>query len=150
MTLIATIGGVLALVFWGLGDYSTGKSGQKEDRPLTALIVQSVPVVLLLPFILLYGISINFDTSFLIVFGGALFLTIAYISFVKSMSIGPFGIAAPIANSYALVILLVGLTIFHLQLSFAQGLVSRVLLCFRLIAQVSTTGICADPPFSTR
>ena len=128
MTLIATIGGVLALVFWGLGDYSTGKSGQKEDRPLTALIVQLVPVVLLLPFILLYGISINFDASLLIVFGGAAFLIIAYISFVKSMSIGPFGVAAPIANSYALITLLIGFTIFRLQLSLMQGLALFVII----------------------
>jgi len=40
MVLIATIGGIGALIFWGLSDYFTGKSGKEGNDSLTALIVE--------------------------------------------------------------------------------------------------------------
>lgn len=115
MILIATIAGVFALIFWGLSDYFAGKSGQVKDEYLTNFIIQAVGAVLLFPIFLLFGLPISIDSSLLIVVSVALFTTIAYISFIKALSIGPFGVAAPLANSYAFITLGIGLVFLGFQ-----------------------------------
>jgi len=117
MILIATIGGLLTLLFWGLSDYFTGKSGQEVDVYLTNLVVQLMGVIFLLPIVLWYGLSISISTSLVVVIIISLLLTIAYIFFIKSLASGPFGVAAPVANSYAFITLLLGLIFLQFQVS---------------------------------
>jgi drug/metabolite transporter (DMT)-like permease len=120
MILIATLGGLGALLGWGLSDYFAGKSGQQTSVLLTNLILQSVGVFVLLPIIMWKGLSLELNVSLLIIAASALCFSIAHISFIRSMSIGPFGVAAPIGNAYALVTLSVGILFFQLQLSSMQ------------------------------
>lgn len=120
MILIATIGGLLALLFWGLSDYFTGKSGQEADAYLTNLVVQLMGVIFLLPIVLWYGLSISISTSLIVVVVTSLLFTIAYIFFIKSLASGPFGVAAPLANSYAFITLLLGFLFLQFQVSALQ------------------------------
>ena len=118
MILIATIGGLLTLLFWGLSDYFAGKSGQKVDAYLTTLIVQLMGTIFLLPVVLWYGLSISISASLIVVVVISLLFTIAYIFFIKSLASGPFGVAAPIANSYAFITLLLGFLFLQFQLTY--------------------------------
>jgi len=120
MILIATIGGLLTLLFWGLSDYFAGKSGQKVDAYLTSLVVQAMGLIFLVPIILWYGLSISISTSLIVVVIISLLLTFAYIFFIKSLASGPFGVAAPLANSYAFITLLLGLLFLQFQVSALQ------------------------------
>jgi len=120
MILIATIGGILALLFWGLSDYFTGKSGQEKDEYLTNFVLQGIGAVLMLPIFLLYGLPIEINSALLIVVIVAILITVAYISFIKALRIGPFGVAAPLANSYAFITLIIGLLFFQFQIEILQ------------------------------
>ncbi len=120
MFLVATIGGIMALFFLGLSDYLAGKSGQEKDEYLTTFIIQIATPFLLLPMVLLSGEPIVIGMPFFVVMIVTLFFTIAYISFVKALSIGPFGVVAPLGNSYALVTLIIGIVFLQLQISIMQ------------------------------
>ncbi len=120
MFLVATMGGVIALLFLGLSNYLAGKSGQEKDEYLTTFIIQIVTPFLLFPVVLLHGESIIIGSSLFVVILVTLFFTIAYISFVKALSIGPFGVVAPLGNSYALITLIFGIIFLQLQLSIIQ------------------------------
>ncbi len=117
---IALIGGLFALIFWGLNDYVAGKSGQERDEYLTTLIIHIITPVLLLPLIFYYGESITLGMPFLIVMIVTLFFTIASVSFVKALSMGPFGVVSPLGNSYALITLIIGIVFLQLQISVMQ------------------------------
>lgn len=120
MVLIATIGGLIALTGWGFSDYFAGKAGQKGHVATTFFVIQFIGFVMLLPIILWYGIPFALDTSLLLVIASAASFTIAYLSFIKAMSIGPFGVAAPIGNSYPLITLLLVFIFFSIQLAMLQ------------------------------
>jgi drug/metabolite transporter (DMT)-like permease len=120
MFLAATFGGIMALIFWGLSDYLAGKSGQDKDEYLTTFIVQIATPLLLLPLVLLHKEPIIIGASFFVVILSALFFAVAYVSFVRALTIGPFGVAAPIGNSYALITLIIGVAFLQLQISLIQ------------------------------
>jgi bacterial/archaeal transporter family protein len=133
MVFIATIGGIAALIFWGLSDYFTGKSGKEGNNSLTTLVVQAIGFISMLPLVLLYGLSLKLDMSLLVIIGSAIFFFIAYIFFIKAMSLGPAGVAAPIGNSYPLVTLLVAFVFLKAELPLSQ-----VLALLTIIAGVIT------------
>lgn len=117
MTLIATIGGLVTLLFWGAGDYFTGKSGQKGNVYLTNLIVQIVGLIIFTPIILsqdFYLPDAEYLTLTALVAG---MFTVAFISFVKALSIGPFGVASPLSNSYSFITLVISVVILGFHVS---------------------------------
>lgn len=117
VTLIATLGGLVTLVCWGVSDYLTGEGGKRIDAYLLNLLIQGLAVVLWLPFALWYGLpALEYGPLFIVAMMAASF-TIASIAIIKALAIGPFGITAPIANSYPLVTLFIGLGFLGLELS---------------------------------
>lgn len=139
MILISTLGGLIALVSWGLSDYFAGKSGQQTSAILTNLVLQSMGVVILLPVVLWRGISLDLNVAILIILVSAGFFTIAHVSFVKAMAIGPFGIAAPLGNSYPLITLLVAISLFHLQISLPRVLALSTIVAGVILLVVDRT-----------
>ena len=120
MILIATLGGLGALLGWGLSDYFAGKCGQQVSALLTNLVLQSVGLAILLPIVLWKGLPLELNMTLLVIAASAAFFTIAHLAFIRAMAIGPFGVAAPIGNAYALITLFIGITFFHLEFSPAQ------------------------------
>ena len=141
MILISTLGGLIALVGWGLSDYFAGKSGQQSNAILTTLVLQLMGVILLLPVVLWRGLPLDLNANILIIIASAGFFTIAHVSFVKAMAIGPFGIAAPIGNSYPLITLLVATSVFHLQLSLPRLLALSTIVAGVILLVVDRTTI---------
>lgn len=136
MMLVATIGGLSAMLFWGVGDYLAGKAGERSDVYLVNFLIQLVALVLLLPVALFYGITIDVTSLPLVLFIALLF-TIAYIAFVKALSIGPVGVAAPLSNGYALVTILVGIVFLNFDISAVQLLVMGVIVFGALMLVVN-------------
>lgn len=120
MIITATIGGLLALFFWGISDYLTGKSGKVSDEYLTNFVIQIVSLLMLIPVVIYYGLSVEISYDLLPVILIAVLFTVAYIAFVKALTIGPFGVAVPIANTYTLVTLATGLLFFNFEISLLQ------------------------------
>lgn len=140
MIILATIGGVLVALFWGVSDYLSGKSGQHSDEYLTNFIVQVMGAVFLLPIVLWKGLPLNIDLNLFIIFLISVLFTIAYVSFVKSLAIGPFGVAAPLANSYALVTIVFGLLFLGFNISLVQiGIFLVIIFSILLLAVDKTT-----------
>lgn len=139
MILIATLGGLGALLFWGLSDYFTGKSGQQRDEYLTNVVLQMVVAAIMLPVVLWYGFSVGLNTTLAIMVGISLLFTIAFISYIKAMASGPFGITVPIANSYAFITLLVAIFFFQFQLSALHFLALLVIIIGIIMLTVNKT-----------
>lgn len=115
---IATLGGLVAVVFWGFSDYLVGKGGQKADAYLSNFLIQCTGTAILLPIVLWQGNPIPLElTPHLFVIAISVLFTIGFISAIKAFAIGPFGIAAPIANTYPLITLALGIGFFGLVLS---------------------------------
>ena len=118
--MVATIGGFLTLLFWGVGDYVSGKSGQSISAVLTVVVTQLVGVLVFLPVVLWFGISLGSPAELLILLMSATAATIAFVMFIKAMAIGPMGVAAPVGNAYPLVTLIIGLAFLGFGLSALQ------------------------------
>lgn len=129
----------MALFFWGASDYFAGRSGKSSDEYLTNFVVQSISTLLLVPIVLWYGFSIELDTSLFVVFVIAVLFTIAYVSFVQALTIGPYGIAVPLANSYALVTLIIGLLFFNFQIGMLQIAVLTLIIAGVILLAVDKT-----------
>jgi len=133
------LGGLIALVSWGLSDYFAGKSGQQTSAILTSLVLQLMGVVILLPVVLWRGLPLDLNVAILTIMASAGFFAIAHVSFVKAMSIGPFGIAAPLGNSYPLITLLVATSVFHLQISLPRLLALSTIVAGVILLVVDRT-----------
>ena len=120
MILIATIAGLMSALFWGLGDYYAARTSKNHNEYFATFIIQTIGLLPILPFIFVYGLNVDTPISLLIAGLSALFFTTAYISYLKAFSVGNVGIVAPVANSYAIVTLLIGITFLGAQLTSAQ------------------------------
>lgn len=123
MILIATISGTLVFILWGISDYFVGKSGKEKNKYLITLIAHIIIPVLLLPVILWHGGAIILGMPLIIVIVIAILFAAGYASFVKALSIGPFGTVTPLGNSYGLITLIIGVTFLQLEISTTQFLV---------------------------
>jgi len=120
MILLATIGGLITLVFWGASDYFLGKGGKESDEYLTVFISEVPGVLVALPFVLWYGLGAGLDTTLAIIFIISVLFFIGTVLYIKALNIGPFGVAAPIGNLYPLVTLLLGVAFFGIVFSAIQ------------------------------
>ncbi|NBD73889.1 EamA family transporter [Patescibacteria group bacterium] len=117
MLLWATLGGLTALVGFGVADYLAGKSGKDTDPFLANLALQAAALIswlLVVPFVSItqpswfaLGVSLAIGTLF----------TVAMAFYIKALDIGPFGVVAPLANSYAGITLILGVWWFGAMVS---------------------------------
>jgi len=140
MTLVATIAGFITLLFWGAGDYFTGKSGQKGNAYLTNLIVQTASLLIFTPIMFWHGFYLPDAKELALTALVAAMFTLAFISFVKALSIGPFGVASPLSNSYSFITLVISIIFLGFQISQIKLLVLvSIILGVMLLAIDRTT-----------
>lgn len=113
---IATLGGVAALVFWGISDWLVGKSSKKFTNADVNLALQSTGAIAMLFVLIASGESLPGLQSFLIIMATAALHTAAYLCFIKALSTGESGVVVPLANAYPMVTLL--LTFLFLSVTF--------------------------------
>lgn len=116
MILVITLLSIVTLLFWGLSDYFAGRSGRKLNIFVANFVLQTSGLLIITPIVILNGLSITtFDAT--IIFFACILFVIAYTSYIKALSIGPMGVAAPIGNSYSAITLVLSLFLFGVVLS---------------------------------
>ncbi len=120
MVFLATLGGIGALLFWGVSDYYAGKSGQTISAESANLILQSAAVIIATPLLIFDSTPWEFSWSLSVIAIIALLFTIAYISFIRALALGPVGIAAPLSNSYSVITIVVTTIFLGVSIASAQ------------------------------
>lgn len=116
----ATLGGLIAAVCWGTGNYIVSKLS-KHENPITINFATTFYGCLLVILVLLLS-DVHMPTSSqLLTMGIAeIFVTAAYLLFVKALSSGTVGIVVPLSSTYPLIILLLSIAIIGATFSGAQ------------------------------
>jgi drug/metabolite transporter (DMT)-like permease len=129
MLLTITLLSIATLFAWGLSDYLAGRSGKQMNHYVANFLFQGVGLVLLAPFVMYYGLSVSSLGDVLVMIVSAGLLTLAFAYFIRAMAEGPAGVAAPIANSYSAVTLVLSLLFFNVMLS-GKAIAALVLVIF--------------------
>lgn len=103
---IATLGGVGALILWGVSDWLVGKSSKGNANAGVNLAIQSTGAIAMVFVLIVSGEPLPGYTDTATIFLAAAFHTAAYMCFIKASSLGKAGIVVPLINSYPLVTLL--------------------------------------------
>ncbi len=103
---IATLGGMIALVLFGLSDWLASRSSKKFEELETNLAIQIPSFAILLPVFVMSGQSLPGKGVLLSLFLMALFYVAGWVCFIKALSTGKVGIVVPLANIYPLIVIL--------------------------------------------
>jgi len=118
--LVATIAGLLTALFWGTGDYLSARSAKKFS-PIEINFAISVVDLLLAGLVIGFsGIAIPTLHQIGSIVLGSTLITAAYLVFVKALSSGVVGIIVPLANSYALVTIVLSVVFLNQIFSYVQ------------------------------
>lgn len=114
---LVTFLSLVTLLLWGASDYLAGRSGKHTDHFVTNFLLQLIGLAVITPIVLFAGLSFSGVGDVLITLVVAALFTLAYVYFIRAMAKGPAGVAAPIANSYAVVTLVIGILFFGVALA---------------------------------
>lgn len=108
-TLIATIGGSIALALWGTSDWLAGRLSKRYGAFEANFALQLPGVVIMLVVMLLSRQHLPpVDRTLIIILAGISF-TAAYLCFLKALSRGHVGIVVPLANTFPIITILLSL-----------------------------------------
>lgn len=105
--LAATLGGLIALVFWGVSDWLASRNSKSLSGIEVNLAIHLTSGAVLLVIYLLSGQGLPTLSQFLIIMLSSLFFTIGYIIFIKALSTGHAGVIVPLSSTYPLFALLI-------------------------------------------
>lgn len=101
-TLIATLGGLLAMLTWGGSDWLDSRVSKKYN-PIEANLTIQLPGIISIIALFASGQQTPSLNNAIIIFFAGLFFTVAFVAFIKALSHGHVGIVVPLANTYPLV-----------------------------------------------
>lgn len=103
--LLATLVGLVTLVCWGTGDWLTSKLSKKYDKFDINFTVELTSLSIMLPVMLFIGKPLPDARQLTIIGLVSLMFSAAYLLLIKALSVGSAGIVVPLANTYALITL---------------------------------------------
>ncbi|HEX5448321.1 MAG TPA: DMT family transporter [Candidatus Saccharimonadales bacterium] len=118
--LIATLGGVCALVFWGLGDWLVARTSKKNDAVEVNAAFQLPGFAIIMSLIWLTHQHVNSWHNILVLSIAGLVFTAAFVIFIKALATGALGIVAPVASTFPLFTLILSAIFFTLNSSHLQ------------------------------
>lgn len=119
-TIIATLGGISALVGWGISDWLVAKSSRNHSNLEVNAAVQVPGLIIVLAILpLLHSVPTTLSHVLAIVAVSTCF-TVAYMFFIKAFSTGVTGVVAPIANAYPIFTLVLSFVFLSLRFSSLQ------------------------------
>lgn len=118
--LVATLGGLFALCFWGTSDWLTSKSSKKFTNIEVNLALQLVGALMMAVVLLISGEGFPALNQTFVLMLGAAFFTVAYLCFIRGLSIGETGVVVPLANTYPFVTLILTLSLLDVSLNVVQ------------------------------
>ena len=104
--LAATIGGLVALVFWGISDWLASKNSRQYTNVEVNMSIHFSAAIILAVVFLLSGQEIPQINQILTMMLAAGFFTAGYILFIRALSVGNTGVVVPLINTYPLFTLL--------------------------------------------
>lgn len=134
-TLIATLGGLWAMLAWGASDWLAARSS-KQISPYAVNLAIQLPGIIIWPLMLLISSQPIPDLhNTLILFAAGFCFSIAYISFVKALSKGHVGVVVPVSSTYPIITIL--LSVIFLSSIFTH---QQYLAMFVIVAGVCLLG----------
>lgn len=132
-TLIATLGGLWALLLWGSADWWIARRSKKTDSFQLNLSIQAPGILIGGVAMLVTSQHLPYTKNALIIGAASFFYTVAFVAFVRALSIGSTGVVTPAASTYPLFTLLfsaifVGLSFSHLQIAIMLAIIVGVLM----------------------
>lgn len=118
--LIATIGGLGALLFWGISDWLTSKTSKKFSSVQANLAIQTTGALIMTVVWMISRLPFPAVAHLLILLLGALLFTGAYLCFIKGLAVGEAGVVVPLANIYPLFTLLLTFVFMTVSFTFLQ------------------------------
>jgi uncharacterized membrane protein len=119
-TLIATIGGLIGLVGWGISDWLAAKSSKKNANFDTNLAMQVPGALIMIGVLLISRQHLPTLEHASIIFLATLCLTGAYLLFIKALSTGDVGVVVPLGNLFPLITLVLSVSFLSVSFSVAQ------------------------------
>lgn len=116
MLLEITLLSLLSLFLFAVSDYAIGRSGRSLNPHIVNFMIQAMSLLVIAPIAAWLGVSMPVADA-LACFGIGIAFGLGFYYYVKAMSLGPMGVAAPIVNAYAVITLIMGLLFFGVQLS---------------------------------
>lgn len=107
--LIATIAGMVTAVCWGTTDWLVSKMSKKHDRLEINLAVQIPSALMMLPIVLILGKPLPTTEQTLTLAAVGVLFTAAFLTLIKALSSGLAGVVIPLANTYALITLVLSI-----------------------------------------
>lgn len=117
---LATIGGLITLFCWGVGDWLTAKSSKKYSEFQANFAVQMPGALIMLAVMLLSGKNFPSVIQTMTILLIGIIFSVAYIFFIKALSTGSVGIVVPLSNIYPLITLFLSLLILGAVFSVMQ------------------------------
>lgn len=109
---------IVTLLSWGISDYLSSKGGKHLTPKVANFVIQTVSYPLSFGLVLVLGFPTQAQFSDLIIFAGiGAIMTIAWVSMLKGFTVGAVGVVTPLANSYAVVTLILSTIFLGLKLS---------------------------------
>lgn len=125
--LVATLGGVWALLFWGTADWLIAKSSRKHNQFFVNLAVQIPGFLILAAIVLLTNQHLpNLHDFMIIAFTGFAF-SVAFLTFIRAFSLGAIGLVAPVSCVYPLFTLIFTALLSSLTFKHSQILASVII-----------------------
>lgn len=124
--LAATLGGLAALVFWGVSDWLISRNSKKFSGIEVNLALHIIGAAILSVVYLLSGHGLPDSEQFLIIVLSAGFFSAGFVFFIKALSIGQSGVVVPLVNIFPLFTLLA--TFIFLTITFSGLQISAMLI----------------------
>ncbi|HET7673835.1 MAG TPA: DMT family transporter [Candidatus Saccharimonadales bacterium] len=105
-TLIATLGGIAAMLGWGSSDWLAARSSKRYGTFETNLAVQSPGLLIMALVLLFYHQTLPSWPVMSQIFLIGLMFTTAYLLMIKAFATGSVGIVAPLTNTFPLTTLI--------------------------------------------
>lgn len=115
-TLIATLGGLCALVLWGVGDWLVARASKHNNAIEVNSAFQLPGFLVIMAIVWLTHQHVNSWHNIWILSLAGLMFTAAFVGFIRALSTGAIGIVAPVASTFPLFALV--LTAIFLTLNF--------------------------------
>lgn len=117
-TLVATLGGLCAAIFWGWGDWFVAKTSRKNPSLEVNMAFQIPGVILATILLIATRQHINSTHNILVLFLAGIIFSFAFLAFIRAFKAGATGLVAPAGSTYPVFTIL--LTAIFLTFSFSH------------------------------
>lgn len=126
---IASLGGLSALLLWGISDWLTSKSSKEFSGREVNFAIQISGALIMLFALIISGHNVPTIGNIIVLMLAAMLFTVAYLCFIKALNVGQAGIVVPLANTYPLITLLASFILLTIAFTPIQVSAMLIIVC---------------------